>query len=170
MSSITSSIGAIARKPNVSAQATDGASVDRNFCGGKAPRPVPLISQGTRDSIKTQATVFGKTCGELARQFGISRCEVETILLQEMSKFAEYDAAMALVYERGLPSFDATPLDMPLGMIIGTVELVDCVTASKSPWFCGGYGWVLKDPKLLAHPIPARGALGFWDFSLEVRS
>lgn len=89
------SLDQISRKPNVSAQAAEPAAVDRNFCGGKAPRPVPLISQGTRDSIKTQATVFGKTCGELARQFGISRCEVETILLQEMTKFA------AAEYRRG---------------------------------------------------------------------
>ena len=52
----------------------------------------------------------------------------------------EYDAAMALVYKRGLPNFDVTPLDMPLGCILGTVLLADCVTASESPWFVGTYG------------------------------
>ena len=47
------------------------------------------------------------------------------------------------------------------GVIIGTVEIVDCVTSSASPWFFGDFGFVLRDPRPLAEPIPWRGMLGF---------
>lgn len=53
------------------------------------------------------------------------------------------------------------------GSIIGTVELVDCVTRSESPWFVGKYGFVLRDPIVLPEPIKARGQLGFWEYPLE---
>lgn len=50
------------------------------------------------------------------------------------------------------------------GHILGTVEIVDCVTASESPWFFGPYGFVLRDPVLFKEPIPAKGKLGFWEW------
>jgi hypothetical protein len=49
------------------------------------------------------------------------------------------------------------------GAIIGSVEIVDCVTESDSPWFFGKYGFVLKDPRLFPKPIPYRGRLGFFE-------
>lgn len=48
------------------------------------------------------------------------------------------------------------------GGIVGSVEIVDCVQRSASPWFCGPYGFVLRDPKPLPFR-PCRGALGFFD-------
>ncbi|MBN9529764.1 MAG: hypothetical protein J0H82_26390 [Alphaproteobacteria bacterium] len=48
------------------------------------------------------------------------------------------------------------------GHIVGSVEVVDCVTASASPWFCGPVGFVLRDPVVLSRPIPCKGALGFF--------
>ena len=80
----------------------------------------------------------------------------------------EFASAMELIYSAGLPNFDNQPMDMPLGSIIGTVEIVDCVTQSQSPWFCGEYGFVLKDP-IPCEPIKIRGALGFWDVPEGVR-
>jgi hypothetical protein len=80
---------------------------------------------------------------------------------------AQFDAAADLVVSRllsnhiptrGIPSF----AELPFSAIIGTVEIVDCVTASDSPWFAGPYGFVLRDPRPLAEPIPCRGRLGFW--------
>jgi len=47
------------------------------------------------------------------------------------------------------------------GGIIGSVEIVDCVTWSASPWFMGRYGFVMRDPQPLPFH-PCRGALGFW--------
>jgi hypothetical protein len=47
------------------------------------------------------------------------------------------------------------------GGIIGSVEIVDCVTNSDSPWFQGRYGFVLRDPQPLPF-YPCRGQLGFF--------
>jgi hypothetical protein len=57
-----------------------------------------------------------------------------------------------------LPSFNS----MQRGGIIGSVEIVDCVSASTSPWFMGRFGFVLRNPIALSFR-PFRGALGFFD-------
>ena len=49
------------------------------------------------------------------------------------------------------------------GHIVGSVEIVDCVNRSNSPWFFGSYGFVLARPVTFAEPIPFKGALGFFD-------
>jgi hypothetical protein len=52
--------------------------------------------------------------------------------------------------------------DMQRGGIVGSVEIVDCVRASASPWFVGDFGFVLRDPQ----PLPFtqwKGQLGFFD-------
>lgn len=49
------------------------------------------------------------------------------------------------------------------GHLVGTVEIIDCVSQSDSPWFFGKYGFVLRDPQPLAVPIPCKGALGFFN-------
>jgi hypothetical protein len=68
-----------------------------------------------------------------------------------------------------LPGTDKLPYsdNYVLGAIVGEVDIVDCVTESKSPWFVGKYGFVLKNPKLYEHPIPCRGALGFFEPELK---
>jgi len=50
------------------------------------------------------------------------------------------------------------------GLIIGSVELVDVVAVSVSPWAEPGYRWhwVLTDPVPLAEPVPARGQRRLW--------
>lgn len=61
-----------------------------------------------------------------------------------------------------MPSFEA----IERGGIVGSVEIVDCVTESESPWFCGRYGFVLRDPR----PIPFRpwrGQLGFFEVPMD---
>lgn len=47
------------------------------------------------------------------------------------------------------------------GGIVGSVEIVDCVERSESPWFIGRYGFVLRDPRPLPF-TPWKGALGFF--------
>jgi hypothetical protein len=49
------------------------------------------------------------------------------------------------------------------GCIVGTVEIVACVTAHPSKFFVGKFGFVLRDPVMIATPIPFKGALGFFD-------
>ena len=51
--------------------------------------------------------------------------------------------------------------EMERGGIVGQAEIVDCVTASRSPWFGGPYGFVLKNAKPLPfQPMP--GELRFF--------
>ena len=76
----------------------------------------------------------------------------------------EYDAAavfISRITSEPLPPYTA----LARGMVLGTVEIVDCVRQSPSPWFMGEYGFVLRAPRLLPEgPRPAKGQLGFWDW------
>jgi hypothetical protein len=56
---------------------------------------------------------------------------------------------------------------LPRGGIVGVVEIVDCVSACGSEWFCGDYGFVLRNARVLPF-IPCRGALGFFDVPPDV--
>lgn len=48
------------------------------------------------------------------------------------------------------------------GAIVGDVEIVDCISDSKSEWAISGqWHWILKNPRCLEKPIPFKGALGF---------
>ena len=71
---------------------------------------------------------------------------------------------------------------LPLGCVIATCRLVGCVRTyellSKAAYACdmteqeqafGNYdpnrwGWMLADIKPLAEPVPAKGALGLWEW------
>lgn len=57
--------------------------------------------------------------------------------------------------------------DLPRGGIVGTVEIVDCVSESTSPWFFGRYGFVLRAPRPTQF-ISCKGALGFWALTSDV--
>jgi len=54
------------------------------------------------------------------------------------------------------------PEALQRGGIVGSVELVDCVTQSDSPWFVGEHGFVLRDPRPLQF-VPWKGQLSFFD-------
>jgi len=51
---------------------------------------------------------------------------------------------------------------LPGGCIVGEVDIIDCVTESKSRWFSGKYGFVLSNPIAYNAPIPCKGQLGFF--------
>ena len=53
------------------------------------------------------------------------------------------------------------PVDFDMGGIVGDAEIVDCVSASQSPWFYGPHGFVIRNARLLPF-VPCRGALGFF--------
>jgi hypothetical protein len=75
----------------------------------------------------------------------------------------------------------------PLGEIIGSVEIVDCVinhtsiwaekTNNETYWKNGKnyikkikptYNWVLANPIKFDNPIPCKGALSFWNYNGEL--
>lgn len=63
----------------------------------------------------------------------------------------------------------------PTGVIVGSVEIVDCVINHPSIWAyktelpeqlsnkCN-WNWVLANPITFPEPIPAKGKLSFWDY------
>jgi hypothetical protein len=54
---------------------------------------------------------------------------------------------------------------LPLGAVIGSVDVVDCTSDSDSPWALSDcYHWILANPRRLKRPVPATGKLGLWDF------
>lgn len=71
---------------------------------------------------------------------------------------AYIDAVANGVDVRKMPTWRA----IERGGIVGSVEIVDCVATSTSPWFCGRYGFVLRDPQPTAFR-PCKGALGFFE-------
>jgi len=78
----------------------------------------------------------------------------------------EYDEGVRFVRrcsEQKIPSCEA----LVRGAIIGTVEIADCVDTSKSKWFFGKYGFVLKNPRPI-DAIYCGGTLGFWVVPLEI--
>jgi hypothetical protein len=48
------------------------------------------------------------------------------------------------------------------GVLLGEADLVDCVTDHPSDWFCGRFGFVLKNARFTA-PFKCPGRLGFFD-------
>lgn len=59
---------------------------------------------------------------------------------------------------------EVPPIDeLKRGGIIGSVELVNVVTYSDSPWFAGPKGFVLRQPKPLPF-VATKGRLGFFEF------
>src|SRR5260370_36022058 len=54
------------------------------------------------------------------------------------------------------------PDELSTGAIVGSVEIVDRIRGSKSKWAIRGqWHGLLKNPRILAKPIPFKGALGF---------
>lgn len=77
----------------------------------------------------------------------------------------EYDCVRSFLSYPGLhelgiklPPF----AELPRGGIIGSVELVDSLDNSDSPWYMGEKGFLLRDPKP-SEFIPLKGRLGFFD-------
>lgn len=75
----------------------------------------------------------------------------------------EYEDGQDPLWARGGPTIELPPIErLERGGIVGSVEIVDCVAVSDSPWFFGRFGFVLRDPKPLPF-VPWKGRLGFFN-------
>lgn len=88
-----------------------------------------------------------------------------------------YEQAFRIV----LDWHELNPANLPRGVVLATCRLVDCVPTEDAEllsgltWFESSFGdyspgrwaWVLDDIQPLAHPVPARGALGLWSWKEE---
>lgn len=72
----------------------------------------------------------------------------------------EFTQALLFCSDRRLPMPDRDELQR--GGIIGSVELVDSISSSNSPWYMGDVGFVLRDPKPLPF-LPLKGRLNFFE-------
>lgn len=57
--------------------------------------------------------------------------------------------------------------DLQRGGIVGTADIVDCVSESDSPWYFGEYGFTLTNAKPLPF-VPLLGKLGFFEVPEEL--
>lgn len=100
------------------------------------------------------------------------RCRLRGRVLVHASQgmtFNEYDGALNFMhgvsethpFPRGLTLPRAAALTR--GALVGSVEIVDCVSQSASPWFMGTIGFVLRNPVAFKQPVPFKGSLGFFD-------
>lgn len=74
----------------------------------------------------------------------------------------EYEDAMDFAFlDCGVANVGFDQDSLLRGGIVGSVEIVDCVQESDSPWFMGPNGLVLRDYRTLPF-FPCRGALGLF--------
>lgn len=88
-----------------------------------------------------------------------------TILIHAGAIMTEADYLACTLFISAMPGPwrlpDYKKLKQECGGFVGQAELIDCVTESNSPWFCGDYGFVFRAGK--ASPFkPAKGRLGFF--------
>ena len=74
----------------------------------------------------------------------------------------EYDDASDFIADCGFLCPPAR--DLLRGGIIGSVEVIDVVSESNSPWFFGPRGLVLRDPRPCTF-TPSIGALGYFKWA-----
>lgn len=90
------------------------------------------------------------------------------------AKGVPIEAKMFAAEEHALGRLQVTGL--PIGAVIAMARLTDCVPTEEirdqlcglerryGDYAFGRWAWVLKDIEPLPEPIPARGALGLWDW------
>lgn len=65
-----------------------------------------------------------------------------------------------------LPDGTPIPDDLPRGVALGVVELIDILPAEAcdpdNPFVTGPWCWVLSRPRPLPQPIACKGALSLW--------
>lgn len=60
---------------------------------------------------------------------------------------------------------------LPTKCIVAMADLIGCLypgNDTTSRWYTGQYGLVLRDVRVLATPVPCRGALGLWHVPADV--
>lgn len=94
------------------------------------------------------------------------------VAIHSSAKMDRADLEDACDLMRGfIPKFSARIFSQeifPTGVILGTVEMIGCVTQSESPWFVGEYGFQFRNRVPFSNPITCKGALGFWTLNDEL--
>jgi hypothetical protein len=65
------------------------------------------------------------------------------------------------LWELGL--YRKLPDDLPVGGLVGIVEVDDCITNSDSPWaFSNSWHWILRKPRSFHSALACNGSLGLF--------
>jgi hypothetical protein len=78
---------------------------------------------------------------------------------------SEYKRFLQVCQDQHINKFPARE-DFKIAGIIGSVEIADCVTASRSYWFKGDYGFVLRNARTTLFRA-MKGRLGFFDVDTD---
>lgn len=63
--------------------------------------------------------------------------------------------------------------ELPMGAVLGVVKLVDCIPAEQAHdktfggFAAGRFAWRLEVVEVFPKPIPAKGALGLWEWPFD---
>lgn len=91
-------------------------------------------------------------------------------------------ACYAAHYREALARHGLTADTLPLGAVIGTVNVVECrpseefegalseQEAAFGDFTAGRLGWLCSDPKSLPKPIPCTGCMGVWTLPDDIRA
>lgn len=72
------------------------------------------------------------------------------------------------------------PESFQLGVVKATVDLIDVLPVRNvrdkltklerafGDYSPGRFAWILANPKVLEHPVAAKGALGLWEWKIEI--
>lgn len=127
----------------------------------KQPWAWAILNAGKDVENRDWMTKFrGTVAIHTSQRMSVEEWQEYVFLSREVCNYSSNDP------EKLLPN----DTDLFRGAILGTVEIVDCVEFSDSPWFFGEFGFVLQNPKKLVEPIYCKGALGFWEVSKEIEA
>jgi len=94
------------------------------------------------------------------------------LLIHASKTRSSYDREATLDWEKmyavALPKWE----ELVVGAIVGVVELVDCLPASRvdpSPWVEGPVCWVLANPRAFVEPVSYRGVQGLFEIREDLR-
>jgi hypothetical protein len=85
-----------------------------------------------------------------------------TVLVSSKVTKAEYERFVNICRQRRIKLYPERDR-FQIGGIVGSVEIVDCVDRSRSFWFSGPYGFVLKNARKTRFK-PMKGKLGFFEY------
>jgi hypothetical protein len=81
-----------------------------------------------------------------------------------------YKYALTYVQSKIVTEATLAELNDSFGVIIGSVDIVDCVENHPSEWAeQGQWHWICANARKLKHPIPAKGMLGLWEYEGEIK-
>jgi len=129
----------------------------------KLPRILPRIAFSVRQPW-AWAIFNGKTLENREWKRWIKDWKFRgRVALHAPAGMTKDEYASAYEFMRPLGIVCPPPATLIRSAIIGSVEIVDNIWESDDPWFMGAGAFVLRDP-VPCLPIPAKGALGFFEW------